>query len=378
MKSRIFLQRYEENDFMYGQMTIDGGYIYQKKAEWASEGPAVKNFKEMAVTVLFHIVTSLEGNRFVYRTLDEDVLVQLYIARTGIVAVEVASRTSIENAIDHVKLLQEKLTVVTDPGDKDISVAFWHLAPNGPRSMVRKIEAPKWEDIKMNYPGETQKGLDSLMTTFRPERGGQLILLHGNPGAGKTYSLRALCQAWKPWASIQYILDPEQLFGGSAYFSSLIMDEDTSYASRYEDDEDEENEKQEAPKWRLLILEDTGELLSEDARARSGQGLSRLLNLVDGFIGQGLRVLVLITTNEEIGKLHPAISREGRCAAAIEFKEFTFAEASKWATAHDIQITKDKNYTLADLYAIYKDTHSIRVTLDKSNPLGFRMPVASA
>ena len=41
--------------------------------------------------------------------------------------------------------------------------------------------------------------------------------------------------------------------------------------------------------------EDTGELLSADARERSGQGLSRFLNVVDGLIGQGLRVLVLVT-----------------------------------------------------------------------------------
>ena len=52
--------------------------------------------------------------------------------------------------------------------------------------------------------------------------------------------------------------------------------------------------------WRLLILEDTGELLALDARYQTGQGLSRLLNVVDGLIGQGLRVVVLVTTNEPL------------------------------------------------------------------------------
>ena len=59
-----------------------------------------------------------------------------------------------------------------------------------------------------------------------------------------------------------------------------------------------ENEDGLEKPWRLLVLEDTGELLSADARDRAGQGLSRFLNVVDGLIGQGLRVLVLVTTNE--------------------------------------------------------------------------------
>ena len=50
------------------------------------------------------------------------------------------------------------------------------------------------------------------------------------------------------------------------------------------------------------------------------QGLSRFLNVVDGLIGQGSRILVLVTTNEELGALHPAIARPGRCAANVLFR----------------------------------------------------------
>ncbi len=57
-----------------------------------------------------------------------------------------------------------------------------------------------------------------------------------------------------------------------------------------------------APGWRCIIPEDTGELLAADARATNGQALSRFLNLADGLIGQGLNVLLLVTTNELLGK----------------------------------------------------------------------------
>jgi ATP-dependent 26S proteasome regulatory subunit len=83
-----------------------------------------------------------------------------------------------------------------------------------------------------------------------------------------------------------------------------------------------------------------------------GQGLSRFLNVVDGLIGQGLRVLVLVTTNEEIRKLHPAVARPGRCAANIEFVPLSADEASTWLESRGSDERAASATTLASLYAI--------------------------
>jgi SpoVK/Ycf46/Vps4 family AAA+-type ATPase len=101
----------------------------------------------------------------------------------------------------------------------------------------------------------------------------------------------------------------------------------------------------------LLILEDTGELLTADARAVIGQGLSRFLNVVDGLIGQGLRVLVLVTTNEAIRALHPAVARPGRCAANVEFGRLSAEEAEEWLRRHGVDGEVRAARTLAALYA---------------------------
>ena len=100
------------------------------------------------------------------------------------------------------------------------------------------------------------------------------------------------------------------------------------------------------------MLEDTGELLLPDAKAVIGQGLARFLNLVDGLIGQGLRVLVLVTTNEEIKKLHPAVARPGRCAADVQFERLTEPEAGAWLEAHGSPTAAKRGRTLAELYAL--------------------------
>jgi hypothetical protein len=104
--------------------------------------------------------------------------------------------------------------------------------------------------------------------------------------------------------------------------------------------------------WRLLVLEDTGELLTPDAKSVIGQGLSRFLNVVDGLIGQGLRVLVLVTTNEEIKALHPAVARPGRAAANIEFAPLSRDEAAAWLERHEVVAGTQRESTLATLYAV--------------------------
>src|SRR5262249_54402747 len=85
-------------------------------------------------------------------------------------------------------------------------------------------------------------------------------------------------------------------------------------------------------------------------KRQTGQGLSRLLNVVDGLIGQGLRILVLVTTNEPFGALNEAVSRPGRCAAVVEFTAFDAAEADAWL-ARAGAAPAGQTATLAQLYA---------------------------
>ncbi len=123
------------------------------------------------------------------------------------------------------------------------------------------------------------------------------------------------------------------------------------------DDDDESG-------WRLLIVEDTGELLTRDAMHVTGQRLSRLLNLVDGLIGQGLRLLVLVTTNEPLPSLHPAVSRPGRCAAQIEFTPFAPEEADAWLERHG-KVGDGTARTLASLFG-----HGDALTQPEKRPFG--------
>ena len=123
-------------------------------------------------------------------------------------------------------------------------------------------------------------------------------------------------------------------------------------------------------KWRLIVMEDTGELLTADAAARTGQALSRLLNSADGLLGQGSRVMFIITTNEEMGKIHPAVSRPGRAAANVFFDSFSEKESVEWLKSRGITHTVKDPMTLAELYAVSSTGKQV-VALRERKGFGF-------
>jgi hypothetical protein len=196
-----------------------------------------------------------------------------------------------------------ELLPTPDPSSKhEVPVTFWTYGMQGPQQSWRSIAVPSWEEIEANYAASTHAPLASIMRDFRPSHGGQLVLWHGPAGTGKTFALRALAWEWRDWCELSYIVDPDAFFGEHAdYLMSVLLEDGdammmrrlhvrswTSYAPLSHGmlvPDVEEIEEEQEPPWRLLVLEDAGELIQADARAAAGQGLSRFLNVVDGLIG---------------------------------------------------------------------------------------------
>jgi 2'-5' RNA ligase len=309
---------------------VESGYSESRRAFW----PCEAELSDVGA-VLFR-----EADAGVYR-LDDGTLVYLGIS-DGWLRVECCASTRPQIAETLAEFTTRFPPLYRQQDSGTVPVTFWADGRFGPTSRLRRIEANPWPAIEGNYPAAVQAALARLMDGFEPGKDGQLLLWQGPPGTGKTWALRALASEWADCAEFHYITDPDAFFVTNPSYLIDVLLHDS-----YEELEPDGTVVTAAGggKWRVLIFEDTGELLSADAKEAYGQGLSRLLNVVDGMIGQGLRVLAIVTTNDELGELHPAVVRPGRCASQIEFAAFDAEEASEW-----LGETTGAG-TLAELYA---------------------------
>lgn len=278
-----------------------------------------------------------------------------HIIRQGeTVTVRLAARdeTALDAAEEQLRAeLPEAASIVAN----EVAVEFshWHNS-RGLCITSRTMTAPRLTEIETNYPRAVQARLDKLANGFVPGSGGRLLLWHGLPGSGKTWALRALALEWRDWCGLRCVSDPERLLNEPGYLLDLIH----MRAGRANDEN-----------WRLIVLEDTGELLAADAKQGAGQGLSRLLNVVDGLLGESSQALFVVTTNEDLRSLHPAVARPGRCAQILEFGALSPDEANAWLEGCGNEERVSTPTTLAELFAI-RDGVDFQAT--RRRPVGFR------
>ena len=260
------------------------------------------------------------------------------------------------------KLLEDYICLPKDPSI--VRVAFTHLANTGDAHISsREIVCPSWKEIKPNYPS-LQSHIESLLTTERPDDLGKFIFWHGDPGSGKSFLIRGLMREWKQNVDFIYVIDPERFFNDGGYMKEILIsnirladDEPEpgldALCSEYEEVVTSPVCEREAP-LKLFIIEDGLNFLLKESRVYESGAMSRLLNLTDGILGQGLRLLFLVTSNEKEQDIDPAFLRSGRCLQRLKFNLFTSDQAKKWLKSKNHSVTHIKNhntYTLSDLYA---------------------------
>jgi hypothetical protein len=230
----------------------------------------------------------------------------------------------------------------------EVQFQFVYASEYGAESHDRNIAVDEWTDIRGNYSGAITDKLDRLME-FNPDESvaGKIGILLGPAGTGKTHLIRSLSREWKSWANFKYILDVERFFTDPNYMLEVVL------KTRGE------------RKWNVIVCEDSEEYIAPDSKEKIGQSLSRLLNIGDGLIGQGLRLILLFTTNAPDAALHPAITRPGRTFCKIHIPNLSAAEASSWLGSPVLT-----ERSLADLYAAKEDETQI-VAEENTRKMGF-------
>lgn len=247
-----------------------------------------------------------------------------------------------------VEQLQKMLATVKNADD--VRVDFHHASKNGNNTISRDLAVPKWDDIKANYPVDVRAKIQTLVDTdFSKVASGKLVFWSGPPGTGKTFAIRSLMYAWRNTVIPHVVIDPEAFFNDAAYMYSVIL------TDNYDDFgyDDETGEPYKGKNVHLLVVEDSPDLLFQVTRGHNSAAMARLLNLTDGLLGQGIKLLVLMTTNETMEEIDSAYLRPGRCLQKLEFSKFDSLEAGDWLKAHGSDASV-KEAALAELYEIIR------------------------
>ena len=201
-------------------------------------------------------------------------------------------------------------------------------------------------DISLNYGKEFEKIHKKIINTLNTKNGKGLVLLHGEPGTGKTHYLKHLASKIKDKKVLfipPYLAD----FITSPEMTPFLIDNANS----------------------VLFIEDAERVITD--RSENGStGVSNILNITDGILSDILKIQIVATFNMDKQKIDSALLRKGRLIAEHKFEALSVEDTNRLLDHLGITHTNTKRLTLTEIYN-YNDTHY--VSEPKPTSIGFGM-----
>lgn len=171
-------------------------------------------------------------------------------------------------------------------------------------------------DIKKNYNDDLPfDRINKLINSDEQE----LILLHGEPGTGKTSIIKKLMNDNIAVDFLYFDFNLLTSFSDSKIFDFLMEHKN-----------------------HVFIIEDCEKLFTD--RNSGNQYLNTMLNLTDGIIGEAFKIKFICTFNCPPSKIDKAVLREGRLSLIYEFKKLSLNKTK------ELLPTATEPMTLAQIY----------------------------
>ncbi len=197
-------------------------------------------------------------------------------------------------------------------------------------------------DLELHYNEDFPAVHERLVGLLAQPKSKGLILLHGEPGTGKTTYIKHLSSLVKkdmlilPPYMTNYLTSPEII--------PFLLDNKES----------------------VLIIEDAERILQSREAGGDTNSVSNILNLTDGLLADCMHIQVIATFNASKHLLDKALLRKGRLMVDYAFGKLSPAKANNLLSHLGMEYRTNQPMTLADIFNLDEQTvsgerHEVRV-----------------
>jgi GTPase SAR1 family protein len=214
------------------------------------------------------------------------------------------------------------------------------------------------EIIKRFDPNDNFENKNDMENTFRKTQPG-ILLLHGDPGTGKTTYIRYLVK------ELQERYERDTVFMTAEFFAAHINSPEFIEFFK------ENTESSEHPP--IIVIEDAERIiLSREDGMNSSSAVSTVLNMTDGLLRDALNVQIIATFNTSVDNVDEALLRSGRLLGRKMFKKISISRAKN--LLDKLNITDSEKEELIKHFSTLSDLDEISITeifsiIRKSKPL---------
>lgn len=201
---------------------------------------------------------------------------------------------------------------------------------------TQTFDLPKQKlELNLNYGESFIPVHDKIINELNKKDGKGLVLLHGEPGCGKTHYLKYLASKVKnkkvmfvPPHMVDFITSPEM--------APFLIDNSNS----------------------ILFIEDAERVIT-DRDQNNNAGVSNILNLTDGILGDILKIQIVATFNMDRRKIDTALLRKGRLIAEHKFDKLPVDDANKLIKHLGMEHIATEPMTLTEIYNLQEVEYKV-------------------
>jgi hypothetical protein len=184
-------------------------------------------------------------------------------------------------------------------------------------------------DLESNYGSDFVPVSNKIVTELNKNNNRGLVLLHGEPGTGKTTYIKWL---------VSQIKDKNVIFVPPFLTEAITSPEFIPFLAQNNNS--------------VLVIEDAERVVSERGNGGSAVGVSNILNMTDGIMGDIMKIQIICSFNMNRNKIDSALLRKGRLIAEHKFDALDVEHSNKLLNKLGSESTTDKPLTLAQIYNI--------------------------